>query len=207
MSSSSGTPARTQRVRTSDGTEPSRPRGKFRRFLNRLLVWSARIIEEDNEAIWSVPRPFKRAYSIALSAICSPLLITIIIEKINTTKPAGWWTDFTTVTGESATEFAPIGIGVAIALLVIAHIGAVIVSLYHMIANRWVKPVVEEHIALGREEGLEEGREQGREEGLEEGREQGRAEVIAEVQAWLRRKDEAEAKGEPFSEPPPGGEP
>ena len=57
------------------------------------------------------------------------------------------WTNVTTVTGEAATEFAPIGIGVAVALLVIAHIGAVIVSLYHMIANRWVKPVVEEHIA------------------------------------------------------------
>ena len=191
MSLSSEMPDNAQRARTSDGTLTSRPTGKFRRFLNRLLVWSARIIEEDNEAIWSVPRPFKRAYSIALSAICSPLLITVVIEKIRTTKPAGWWTNVTTVTSESAAEFAPIGIGVAIALLVIAHIGAVIVSIYHMIANRWVKPVVEEHIAQGREEG----------------REQGRAEVIAEVQAWLRRKAEAEAKGEPFSEPPPGGEP
>ena len=195
MSPSSGMPAGVQRTRMSYGTESSRPTGKFRHFLNRLLVWSARIIEEDDEAIWSVPRPFKRAYSIALSAICSPLLITIVIEKIETTKPAGWWTNVTTVTGEAATEFAPIGIGVAIALLVIAHLGAVIMSLYHMIANRWVKPVVEEHIA------------QGREEGLEEGREQGRAEVIAEVQAWLRRKSEAEAKGDPFSEPPPFGEP
>ena len=143
---------------------PHDRRSKFRGFLNRLLVWSARIIEEDDEAIWSVPKPFKRAYSIALSAICSPLLITIVIEKIKTTKPAGWWTNVTTVTGEAATEFAPIGIGVAVALLVIAHIGAVIVSLYHMIANRWVKPVVEEHIAQGREEGFEEGRTEGRAE-------------------------------------------
>ena len=164
-------------------------RTKIRRFLNRALVWSARIVEEDDEAIWSVPRPFKRVYSIALSAICSPLLIAVIIEEIKTTKPAGWWANVTTVTGESATEFASIGIGVGIGLLVIAHIGAVIVSLYHMIANRWVKPVIEEHIEQGREEG----------------REEGRAEVIAEVQAWLRRKAEAEAKGEPFEELPPGG--
>ena len=181
--------------------------GKIRRFLNRLLIWSARIIEEDNEAIWSVPKPFKRAYSIAMAAVCTPLLVTIVIERINTTNPAGWWTNVTTVTGESATEFAPIGVGIAIALLLIAHIGAVIVSLYHMIANRWVKPVVEEHIAQGREEGREEGLEEGREEGRKEGHEQGRAEVIAEVQAWLRRKAEAEAKGEPFNEPPPGGGP
>ena len=169
--------------------ERNRPgrRAKIRRFLNRALVWSARIVEEDDEAIWSVPKPFKRAYSIALSAICSPLLVAVIIEKIKTTKPAGWWANAATVTGESAAEFAPIGIGVAIALLVIAHIGAVIVSLYHMIANRWVKPVIEEHI--------------------EQGREEGRAEVIAEVQAWLRRRAEAEAKGEPFDELPPGGTP
>lgn len=160
--------------------------GKIRRFLNHLLIWSARIIEEDNEAIWSVPKPFKRAYSIAMAMVCSPLLITIVIEEIKTTKPAGWWTNATTVTGESATEFAPIGVGIAIALLLIAHIGAIIVSLYHMIANRWVKPVIEEHI--------------------EQGREEGRAEVIAEVRAWLQRKAQAEAKGETFNEPPPGGE-
>ena len=168
--------------------------GKIRRFLNRLLVWSARIIEEDNEAIWSVPKPFKRAYSIAMATVCSPLLVTIVVEKISATNPAGWWANATTVTGESATEFAPIGVGIAIALLLIAHIGAVIVSLYHMIANRWVKPVIEEHI------------EQGREEGRAQGRKEGRAEVIAEVQAWLQRKAEAEAKGMPFDEPPPGGE-
>ena len=40
--------------------------GKIRRFLNHLLIWSARIIEEDDEAIWSVPKPFNRAYSIVL---------------------------------------------------------------------------------------------------------------------------------------------
>lgn len=173
---------------------PGRP-GKFRRFLNRLLVWSAGIIEEDNEAIWSVPKPFKRAYSATMAAVCSPLLITLVIAKIKTTNPAGWWANLTTVTGEATAEFAPIGIGVAIALLVIAHIGAVIVSLYHMIANRWVKPVIEEHIA------------QGREEGREEGRKEGRAEALAEIQAWLQRKAEAEAQGKPFHEPPPGGNP
>lgn len=185
-----------------EGQNSGRP-GKFRRFLNRLLVWSAGIIEEDNEAIWSIPKPFKRAYSATMAAVCSPLLITLVIAKIKTTNPAGWWANITTVTGEAAAEFAPIGIGVAIALLVIAHIGAVIVSLYHMIANRWVKPVIEEHIAQGREEGREEGREQGR----KEGREQGRAEALAEMQAWLQRKAEAEAQGKPFHEPPPGGNP
>ena len=166
-------------------------RGKILRALNRLLVWSARIIEEDNEAIWSIPKPFKRIYSFAMAAICGPLLVDIVIEEISAIKPAGWWANITTIAGESATDFAPIGIGVGIALLIIAHIGAVIVSLYHMIANRWVKPVVEEHIAQGREEG----------------RAEGRAEALAEVRAWLQRKVDAEAKGLPFDEPPPGIDP
>ena len=40
-------------------------------------------------------------------------------------------------------------------------------SLYHMIANWWVKPVVEEHIAQGRE--------------------QGRAEVLAELEPVVEK--------------------
>lgn len=43
------------------------------------------------------------------------------------------------------------------------------------------------------------GREEGREEGLEEGREE--AHTLWE--AWNRRRLEAEAKDEPFDEPPP----
>ena len=36
-----------------------------------------------------------------------------------------------------------------------------------------------------------------------EGRAEGRAEVAAEANAWLRRREEAEARGEDFDEPPP----
>ena len=51
----------------------------------------------------------------------------------------------------------------------------------------------------GRKEGLEEGREEGRNEGLEVGREA----LAAEIEAWNRRRLEAERRGEPFHEPPP----
>ncbi len=37
---------------------------KIKGLLNRLLVWSAQMIEEESEAIWSIPRPFQRAYSV-----------------------------------------------------------------------------------------------------------------------------------------------
>ena len=60
-------------------------------------------------------------------------------------------------------------------------------SLYHAIANRWIKPVTESHEARGRAEG----------------RTEGRVESDAEWRDWLNRKNEAEAQGLPFDEPPP----
>ncbi len=67
-------------------------------------------------------------------------------------------------------------------------------SLYHAIVNRFVLPVIAEHKATGLAEG--------------------RAEVQADARAannqewrdWLQRRADAEAKGEPFDEPPPGDE-
>ncbi len=160
---------------------------KIKGILNRLLVWSAQMIEEDSEAIWSIPKPFKRAYSVAMATVCTPLIITIVTGQIEATPSNGLWNNIVTVTGESAKEFTPVGIGVAIALLVTAHIGAVIVSLYHAIANRWVKPVVEQNIAIGEERGIVIGEERG----------------IAKALDWARRKAEAEAQGLDFNEPPP----
>ena len=55
-----------------------------------------------------------------------------------------------------------------------------------------------------REEGREQGLEKGREQGIELGLEQGREVLAAEVADWNRRRLEAEERGEPFDEPPPG---
>jgi predicted transposase YdaD len=41
------------------------------------------------------------------------------------------------------------------------------------------------------------------EQGREEGREEGRMEERAEWEAWLTRRNEAEANNLPFDEPPP----
>ena len=45
--------------------------------------------------------------------------------------------------------------------------------------------------------------EKKRQEGREKGREEGRAAANAEWIAWNGRRMEAEANGEPFTEPPP----
>ena len=69
-------------------------------------------------------------------------------------------------------------------------------SLYHAIVNRFVLPVIAEHEAKGYAQGYA----QGYAEGLAEVR----AEVNREWRDWLRRLTDAEARGEPFDEPPPG---
>ncbi len=82
-------------------------------------------------------------------------------------------------------------------------------SLYQVVVNRFVIPVIEAHKAEGREQGRTEGREQGRTEGREqgrtEGRDQGRAEARAEWHAWNECRLAAEREGREFAEPPPEG--
>ena len=69
-------------------------------------------------------------------------------------------------------------------------------SLYHVITNRFAKPVIESHEARGREEGRQEGR----------GREEGHTAERAAWRDWLNRKNAAETQGLPFDEPPPDEE-
>ena len=53
------------------------------------------------------------------------------------------------------------------------------------------------------EQGREQGRVEGREEGRVEGHEEGRMAERAEWEAWLLRRDDAEANRVPFNDPPP----
>ena len=65
-------------------------------------------------------------------------------------------------------------------------------------------------VAQGEAQGEARGEARGRAEGIAEGRaegiSEGRAELVAEVVAWNERRLAADAKGEPFDEPPPGVE-
>ncbi len=120
-----------------------------------------------------------------------------------------------------------VGAGVAIVSMLLARavnmIGGILLSLYQAMVNRFVLPVIEEHkaqgraegLAKGREEGLAEGRAKGRAEGLakgltegiEEGRtagiEEGRCKAMAECTAWNQRRLAAELAGQAFAEPLP----
>ena len=58
--------------------------------------------------------------------------------------------------------------------------------IYQSLVNRFVTPVIDRHIATGRAQG-----------------EQARDDLW---RAWLQRKQEAEAQGLEFNEPPPGSD-
>ena len=171
---------------------------KIRDLFIRLLILSANRLAEDREAMWSVPRPFKHAYFALLVTLGAPPLAVIIAESAATVGGQSWWMNVIQTIIISATRFAPVGLGAAIALLIVVHIGAILMSLYHAIANRWVKPVIENHEARGRAQGHNEGRAEGMTEG--------RASERAEWRDWLNRKAEAEAQGIPFDEPAPDEE-
>ena len=53
------------------------------------------------------------------------------------------------------------------------------------------------------ERALEQGRKEGREEGLKEGIVQGRVEIYRAWTDWNKRREEADAKGILFTDPPP----
>ena len=164
--------------------------GKVKELFVRLLIFSAQTIPENREAIWSVPTPLKTAYFVVAILLWLSVLIDIAAENSAAATGNHWQRIVGTVVRESATEFAPAGIGIAIAALVIVQGGFLIMSLYHAIVNRFVLPVIAEHKATGRAEGQAEAR----------------AANNQEWRDWLQRRDDAEAKGEPFDEPPPGDE-
>ena len=62
------------------------------------------------------------------------------------------------------------------------------------------------HEVLSRKE-RELNRQEGRDEGLVVGRAEGQEEERRQWQGWYQRMRQAEKSGQPFNEPPPGGEP
>ena len=83
-------------------------------------------------------------------------------------------------------------------------------GIYHFIVNRWVRPAIEEHEARGEARGEAIGEARGEAIGEARGETRGearrRAAMHAEWEAWNQRRLDAEARGEPFDEPPPDKE-
>ncbi len=179
----------------------------MRRLLVRLLIASVRPLPDDRQAIWSIPKAFQVVYFLIFIGICVPMIANITQEQMAANPGASW----IRLAQETASEFAAAGVGAAIGSLIAMQGVAIIVSLYHIITNRFVKPVIEEHEERGRKEGEERGRkegiaegeERGRKEGEERGRKEGEERANRAWAKWNQSRLEHEAQGIPFDEPPP----
>ena len=84
-----------------------------------------------------------------------------------------------------------VGKGMGQLVIVVAAWTVILLEGYSMLAERYLR------------RRYQEGRTEGRAEGRAEGRVEGRSERDAEWATWLTRRQEAEARGEPFDEPSP----
>jgi hypothetical protein len=164
---------------------------KLRHPLVRILIASATPLGDDREAIWSIPRIFQFVYFMVFIGICIPIIVNIVREELADIPGVGW----IQLARESATEFASVGVGAAIGSLIAVQGVALIVSLYHLITNRFTRPIIEEH--------RQEGREEGRMEGIAEGMEKSNR----AWSEWNQRRMDHEAQGIPFGETPPDQHP
>ena len=97
---------------------------------------------------------------------------------------------------------------------VLDSVGGLLVVTYRYLSDKFLEPQREKIRAKARAEARAEGKAAGLAEGKAAGLAAGRAAGLAAGRAeerrmwedWFRRREEAEKKGEPFDEPPPGAD-
>ena len=100
-------------------------------------------------------------------------------------------------------DVVSVGLASAIITFTITEILEGVMFTGMWIRQKFLEPLKESQRAEGRAEGRFEGLAEGRAEGRSEGLAEGRAAMIAEMMEWDRRRQDAEARGEPFHETPP----
>ena len=147
---------------------------------------------QQRESIWSVPLEY-RVFYFSLFVIQSLIGIGYVV-----------WHEVWINDGDSL--HATIATIILMDVAVIAHsagIGVIVSEMKMVIAQyleqRYYGPKRRKALA----EAEAKGREEGVKQGLEQGVAQGRAETAAKFREWNERRLEADAKGEPFDEPPP----
>jgi hypothetical protein len=85
-------------------------------------------------------------------------------------------------------------------------VGGLLVVTYRYLSDKFLEPQREKIRAKARAEARAEGKAAGLAAGRAAGLAAGRAEERRMWEDWFRRREEAEKKGEPFDEPPPGAD-
>ena len=145
--------------------------------------------DDARESMWSVPRRFARVYFILFSALGIAGIVWSAWYEIAHNSAGKSWYDIVDATIE---KFPSVLMGAAFISFIITETVMVLYSIYQDRMKKRYKRIRAEGVA------------QGRAEGVSQGVAQGRAEGIALIEAYYRRKSEAEARGEVFDEPYPG---
>ena len=97
---------------------------------------------------------------------------------------------------DDISNFIPVG--AALVAMIVGGIDLI------MLLSDWYYDRREQRIRAAEAKGKAEGKAEGIAEGKAEGIAEGQAKVYREIADWDRRRREAAARGEEFSEPPPG---
>ena len=143
-----------------------------------------------NESIWSALAETKHWYLGFFTLLATSGEIIVIAGEIG--QHQGIMETWRAVMGPSADVMAT-SAGAAYALTEIGRNSVVIAKSL----EKWLED--------RRKRRLEAAEKVAREKGLNEGREKGRVEEREFWLEWLARREEAEARGETFTEPPPNG--
>lgn len=171
------------------------------RWIARTLLPPATPQLEERESIWSISRKDARTFFRLVSLLWLAAIIYLCRQAAQ--DPMAEWNAAAAAPGTPWHQYAGdfiiavlrelnlIAIGIAIIAMLLTRplniAGELLMTLYQAMVNRFVMPVIEAHKDAGRAEG--------------------RATERAEWEQWLKRRTEAEARGQPFDEPPPSQRP
>lgn len=172
-------------------------------FVWLLVLLATPMDDDDRTAIWSIPKPLTVAYFVIFPGASVWTIVEIVQVRMALYCGFVWTvaaaaasdsecvTTWNALIRETAAEFAPSGVGIAIGTLIAMYGVAALMGIYGILTNTFTRPIIERHIAQGQVQGREEGRE-------EATKERDRA-----WRSWNARRVEAESKGLPFDEPTP----
>ena len=150
---------------------------------------------DDRQSIWSVATGWLPAYFAIFDALGLLGTAFVIVRNI-------LWVAHPSVHDMIWAIIADIVVvGIASATISILTVEA---GKHIMIVGTYLEDMIKKRRARQMAEAVERGRAEGRSEGVSEGIAKGVADRDAKWRAWNDRRLDAESKGEPFDEPPPG---
>ena len=165
---------------------------------------------EPRESIWSVDPRWKPIYFYLFTALNASNTGRVIWKYTVQTDHEGWSAVLDAAI-DDISRGSIASAGASLALTEFGRISMVIGGhLQDVLRRRNERKLAEsmaKGMAEGRAKGMAEGRAKGMAEGRTEGRTEGEAEANTRWRAWYSRLLEAQARGEPFDEPPPDGAP